>query len=132
MNPKTDAVCITLIDENSELVLENGCASLLNRAFCSVFAMERSEHLPSANQHHFLMMNPTVFNSVGILNIIDSLKHSSFVADNQISSKILQNIKDISSAILSLNFSQSLATSVVADDWHTRKIIRILKKKGDK
>lgn len=40
INPKTDDVCITLIDENSQPVGEDGCASFVKHAFCSFFTAE--------------------------------------------------------------------------------------------
>lgn len=76
-------------------------------------------------------MNSTVFSRVGILKIIDPLKHSSSVGVDEVNSEVLKNTRVIISAILCLIFSQSHNTGVVPDDWRTGNIIPVFKK-GDK
>lgn len=74
------------------------------------------DDVPIFNQINFPMMNSTVFSRVGILKIIDPLKHSSSVGVDEVNSEVLKNTRVIISAILCLIFSQSHNTGVVPDD----------------
>lgn len=84
--------------------------------------------MPSLNQRYFPMMNLVVINRVGILKITDPLKLTSSDGVDEINCKVLKNTRIISSVVLSLVFSRSLATGVVPDDWRTGRSFRYLRK----
>lgn len=118
---------IVLFDDTGEPVPPAKCVSVLNNVFVHNFCSAVLSSIPDLVPSSFCAMSPVVFESVGIVKIIDSLKLTSSCGIDGINAKFLKQTKNYSSIFLAKIFQQSLNSGILPRDWKIGKVVPLHK-----
>lgn len=130
INPSSEQT-ITLINGSGDAIAPEQCASSLNISFTGNFCRTINVPLPPKICYNYPIMFPIMIDSVGVENIIKSLKLSSAPGCDLITTKFLKGTCAYSSIILTKIFQQSLHEGVLPIEWKIGKIVPF-HKSGDK
>lgn len=120
---KTDTSTINLKTLGDDVIPREMCADVLNDVFTAAFTNSLNIACPHFPTSDFLLMDPIIFDPVGIKKLIEQLKLSSSCGVDNINSKLLKNTQVYSAIILSKLFQQSLGSGCVPNDWKVGKVI---------
>lgn len=123
---------VSLLSATGNPIPDHLCATSLNDSFVQSFSSSSVDrHHPKLQSCNYYCMDPIVFDSHGIIPIINNLKQTSSSGIDGINSKFLRNTVEYTSIILESIFSQSYHDGVLPEDWKTAKVIPV-HKAGDK
>lgn len=119
---------VALPDSSGEQLSDSEAAKLFNNAFCAVFTKKQHGSFPTTTYRAQGELMPPITIAVnGIICIINNKKLSPAAGIDNTTSKILKNIKKLTSDTLALLFTQSLSSAYLPTDWKIGKIPPVFK-----
>lgn len=122
---------LSINDDSGEPLPPSECAALFNNIFSANFSGNTAAPVDAVVCRDYRSMFPIIFDSAGILKLIDTLKTSSSCGTDGINSKFLKQTSAYSSLFLCKIFQQSLDQATLPLDWKVGKVVPI-HKSGDK
>ena len=122
-----------LLDENNDLVQDNkSLADLLNRYFCSVFTKENLSNIPEAEQifqgNSEDKLSNIVITEQMVLEKLNNLNVNKSLGPDEISGKLLFEIRHELVGPLTKIFNYSISQGIVPQDWRDANVVPLFKK----
>lgn len=118
---------ISLFNPDGSLVPVDQRSNAMNSYFSSIFTHEPAQTMPVLPRSNLVQMLPIHITAEGIVKLINNLKLSSSPGPDNIPAKVIKSTKIISSLILQIIFTQSLAESSLLDDWKLSRVVPVFR-----
>ena len=125
---RTDPIGVPPLKSGDTVISDDGAkAECLGDYFRSVFTVENTDPFPNTWRSHSTMPDIEV-TQPGVYNLLSKIDVSKSTGPDELSPRIIKELKDEIAAVLTFLFNQSLSSGVVPSDWRIANIFALHKK----